>query len=225
MMAASGQVNVIERAVLIADMISGLLEPVASTVSQDFQSYTYRWVPHERAIMRTRSAEGNCTAREYGETGCVEAIDLDDGGKIRPLFKDWYTADRGYGSWFPDVHGQASLPSGSRLEFASWRAAFDNTSACFGTGPDQYLFGTLLNMTADLRVLRSGPQAACSCAAARPTRTSSSSRSSTRSRMRQVYGRPSCLGVVAAGGRQGVYHLGAASLRQLSGASDGGRSG
>ncbi|UUZ48741.1 hypothetical protein LP420_39780 [Massilia sp. B-10] len=46
-------------------------------------------------------------------------------------------------------------PSGSRLEFASWRAAFDNTSACFGTGPDQYLFGTLLNMTADLRVLRS----------------------------------------------------------------------
>ncbi|UUZ48740.1 hypothetical protein LP420_39775 [Massilia sp. B-10] len=47
MMAASGQVNVIERAVLIADMISGLLEPVASTVSQDFQSYTYRWVPHE----------------------------------------------------------------------------------------------------------------------------------------------------------------------------------
>lgn len=95
------------------------------------------WVPGERALLyRSWEYEGQRHT----------AILLDEGNRQRTLFDDW-------GNDF-DSHGFS--PTGRQLLFASGRATWDPTSVCYQQGyTDEWTFRSLLNLTADLRAIRS----------------------------------------------------------------------
>nr|WP_315483476.1 CARDB domain-containing protein [uncultured Undibacterium sp.] len=138
------------------DLSLDKLEPVESTRLRTDQlsasSFVYAWVPNERTIIRQK--DDGC--KIDGENSCIDAVLLDDQNKIRPLFNQWHSGPEvAENNGFTKMRLQGFLPSGRKLMFASFRAAQDSSSSCYNSGPDQYSFGSLLNMTIDLQLLRS----------------------------------------------------------------------
>ncbi|MBC3872944.1 CARDB domain-containing protein [Undibacterium flavidum] len=139
-----------------ADLSSGELEYVESARIQTRQvnaeSVMYAWAPNERTVIRQL---GNDCENQAEQT-CIDAVLLDDANKVRPLFKNWHSsADLTNNRSDIRMSLQGFLPSGRKLMFSSWRAARDSSSSCYESGPDQYSFGSLLNMSLDLQPLRS----------------------------------------------------------------------
>lgn len=141
-----------------ADMVTGALESIESSrvslPNMYGMPFSYYWAPNERSIVRF---DGDCfNGGSIGDT-CIDAIALDDGNKIRPLFKNWLNAaDADAPQLFVRrLRVNGFLPSGRNMMLSSNRVGVDPSSSCFRTGPDQYTFGSLLNLTADLRALRS----------------------------------------------------------------------
>jgi subtilase family serine protease/flagellar hook assembly protein FlgD len=141
-----------------ADKGSGTLELIKSA-TLPLPNYCggevdYRWAPGERMLIRTNP---ECMYNQYRKPGqtCSEVIDLDNDARIRPVFKNWYSKpslpDNAYAN---SLMVNGFLPSGRKLMLQSSRDAVDSASSCYGTGPDQYILGSLLNLTADFQGLR-----------------------------------------------------------------------
>jgi subtilase family serine protease/Tol biopolymer transport system component/flagellar hook assembly protein FlgD/fibronectin type 3 domain-containing protein len=95
------------------------------------------WVPGERTLLYHR---------EFSGTQPV-AILLDDNNRQKPVFADWFAID------FRGLHFS---PTGRQLLFESNKQALDPTSTCYLQGfSDTWNFKSLLNLTADLRAIRS----------------------------------------------------------------------
>lgn len=143
---------------VVADVLTGNQELIASSrvprMRAEGVAYSYLWVPNERTIVRSGDGHG-CDLTDENKFKCFDAIDLDNGGAIRPLFTQWHSAPDVVAGFNGFMELERFTKSGNRLLFTSGRAAEDPAGACFETGPDKYAFSSLLNMTADLRALRS----------------------------------------------------------------------
>ncbi len=139
---------------VVADALSDQMELAMTGLSTGYYGgtdYTYYWVPHERTILAVEYANHYCQSGT-----CLRSIDLDDNGKVTKLFKEWDAApNNGENSMGNAMRAFGFSPAGGKLQFTSARAGDDYTSACYGSGSDYYLFGTLLNLSADLRAIRS----------------------------------------------------------------------
>lgn len=135
-----------------ADLLENRLEMIESTRLGfrwgNGQQARYYWLPNERSIVRYRSCY------ESGSS-CIDAVRLDEGNQLMPLFNNWHQAPEVRNSSGARMQVQGLLPSGRKLLFESGRARQDSTSSCYGKSSGQYLFGSLQNLTADLQVLRS----------------------------------------------------------------------
>lgn len=100
------------------------------------------WVPGERSLIYYSSNNGY--APQY------LAIKLDEQNNRTILFADWMD---NYANQVRSLHFS---PTGRQLLFNSGRDTYDPTSRCYQQGDDTFAFRSLLNLTADLRVIRSG---------------------------------------------------------------------
>jgi flagellar hook assembly protein FlgD/fibronectin type 3 domain-containing protein len=138
----------------VAQVNTGQLLEIDSTQSSIYSPNDlpagYKWAPNERTILRMRYYE----LCNQSSDSCIDAISLDDNNAIRNLFQNWQNAPdvqaNPYGS---GISVESFIPSGRKLLFSSSRDANNTASSCYQTGQDQYSYGSLLNMTADLRPL------------------------------------------------------------------------
>jgi subtilase family serine protease/Tol biopolymer transport system component/uncharacterized protein YfaP (DUF2135 family) len=124
----------------VADLATGNVERVAefrtSTDEEGFDPWgSLYWVPGERSLLY----------RE-GYRPADTAILLDEENREKALFEDWAG----------DFTNFFFSPTGRQALFSSDRAADDPTSVCYQQGQnDHWSFKSLLNLTADLRAIRS----------------------------------------------------------------------
>lgn len=94
------------------------------------------WAPGERSLVYTGSSYWDSTV----------GIFLDEGNAVRALFENWNS----------NLSDPEFSPTGRQLLFSSGKAVLDPTSTCYQQGwSDDWSFKTLLNLTADLRAIRS----------------------------------------------------------------------
>lgn len=94
------------------------------------------WAPGERSLVYTGSSYWDSTV----------GIFLDKGNAVRALFENWNS----------NLSNPEFSPTGRQLLFSSGKAVLDPTSTCYQQGwSDNWSFKTLLNLTADLRAIRS----------------------------------------------------------------------
>lgn len=92
------------------------------------------WAPGDESLVYETYNQGNW------------AIRLDEGNRVQQLFAEWSSRPR----------NMRFVPSGRQLLFDSGEAGSDPNSVCYGNGwDDSWSFKSLLNLTADLRAIRS----------------------------------------------------------------------
>ncbi|WP_426212030.1 CARDB domain-containing protein [Massilia sp. TWP1-3-3] len=135
-----------QSAVLVANVLTGQLVVVESTrykVGEDWADLVV-WEPASRTLVR--AVPDNTCVQAGGSVNCVETIDLDNAGKRKIGFVQ--TIDQ------PSVSPVRFSPGGTLLELSTG-APVDPALACSGSGPDVLVMSSLLNLTADLRAMRS----------------------------------------------------------------------
>ena len=103
---------------------------------------SYIFSPGEQKILRSG---GNCVKTGDEQQTCLSEIDLET-GKVRPLFTK-------HAAGVDGVNG--FLPSGRKLLFTSNQDGLNAGSQCYDSGTDLFSVSSLLNLTADLRAMRS----------------------------------------------------------------------
>jgi subtilase family serine protease/flagellar hook assembly protein FlgD len=156
--AARANTDTADSVLMVANIASGKVELIeASRMPGNGNAMQFHWVPNERTVVRAKDAYV-CADDGNGQVvPCFEAIDLDDDGKVTPIFKDW-RGQRWYdeGAVHKEMEIDRFLPASAKLSFRSPRASTEYGGSCYANAEtDQYLFSSLLNLTADLRAVRS----------------------------------------------------------------------
>ncbi|MBI3562427.1 MAG: PD40 domain-containing protein [Gammaproteobacteria bacterium] len=108
------------------------------------------WIPGERSLLYRNYSYYYNNINNFSYAQDLIGIRLDEQNRMSPIFTGMYD------SFATQVNNFRFSPTGRQMLFTSSKDAYDPSSRCYNQGSqDTFSFKSLLNLTADLRAIRS----------------------------------------------------------------------